>query len=735
VVVVPVLRSGGGGGANGANGTNRGNGDSSSNSNARVLAYASRVAEELRSDGSGENHLTTACFSSKSARATTPAATRAALERAGVPLRADVGAREASGAEDQQATVSLALHPALELSLPEEEAAAAPSPVLLALQSLRDRGRADGVPLAHAAKVCRRALDAAREAACGAAGAAAADNADDNAEWPPKLEAAPTPEEEEQQPSSSCSRRRRRRPDLLAAGWCDRLHLRCCATHARWMLGLVPGPCYCGGVLGEHPEVRQLLASAERALEARQQRSWVRRGAAAAGRQQEELQAVWSPSPPREPPPPERCCLFVSGLDPRASAAQARGTILAALAPLLSSAAAAAGGSGASFRVAPSKGPSKRTHGWARVTVSPASLADAAIAALSSSSLGGGDGGGSNDGRRRRPLCLTASRSLGRVDALFPRLPFEARLRLRVDPVASFSVMDQPLADRVAGLLAALAEAVAVAAGAASAGQQQHAVDACACAGGSALALAQRFARVTAVELDADRADDLLHNFAVAARWRANDGGGGGGVRPRWWVEMRQPEEEGEHEKRRAVVACADALRLLLQPEEMLGLPLPPGLEPGAPPVDVVFFDPPWGGPQYHQDAAGEEEDDDDDGEEEEHPPCHAPVVVDGASDLSFAGAPLSATAAELLSSGRCRLVAVRLPARAVDARGFAARVSRRVAEQEEREGGKVTAVSAAMGRSLLMVVARAAAEAVAAAPAAFWPSALLREYDCSVLL
>jgi hypothetical protein len=809
---VPVLRGGGGGGGGG------GEGDGSSSStttttNAQVLVYASRVADVLRLSG-----LTPACLSRKKGRERTPAARRAALERAGVPLRADVGAREAAaaaaagagggggGAGELEATetVCLALHPALELELAEEEQGDQAPVLRAALQALRDTGRADAVPLASAAEVCRLTLGAAREAA-GAAGLCsgghAAVGSDDagGLQWPPKLEVA-LPRLGDDAPEQKQQQQHQRR--LLASGWCDRLHLldsRCCPAHARWMLRLCPGPCYCGGVLGEHPPLPRLLEDAERALEARHQRSWAGRRGRRGGQQQPLLQVTWSPSPPQEPSAPERCCLFVAGLDPRLSAAQARGTILAALAPLL-----LAGGSGTtsgspSFRVVLSKAPAGRTRGWARVTVSPATLADAAIAALSSFSEAPDHHPQPGRRRRRRrpaPLLLSASRSLGRADALFPLLPPQSRLRLRLDPVASFSVMDQPLAERVADLLLALCVATATheeeeeeeAADGRSKRdhpyrRHHHAVDACACAGGSALALAKRFARVTAIELEPDRADDLAHNFAAAVGWRRRpalsegegegEGGGGGDGRgggegsgtaaaprqQRWWVEMRQPPEQEEEEEeeeaarededdeddhlssrlppppppreRRAVVACADALRLLLRPGSFAG-PLPPGLEPGAPPVDVVFFDPPWGGPQYRADDDDDEDDEDDAQQHHQrqlHAECHAPVLMmrDGAAaaDLLFAAEPLSATAAALLSSC-CRMVALRLPAPDVDPRAFVAKVARRM---EEEEMGGVDAVATASGRSLLLVLRRRAA-----APASPQWARALRQHDCSEL-
>jgi len=802
VVVAPLMRgrsaaSGGdGGGIGGGDGDGIGDG-TGGDVNARVLAHAARVVAALRESG---------LSAAGCPRGATPAAARAALERAGVPIRADVGAREAAGTAAAAVaagagTVALSLHPALELQeAPEGEAEhpATAAAVTLALRALRAAGRADGVPLQAAGEVCLRALDGARERPGRRRphhGEDGPDADEDDAApcWPPELSAAPAApeesegeegdaEEEEAEDGGSeqqqhCGRRRQRQqqrrrrrrqgPDaLLPAGWCDRLHLRrsWCAPHARWLLGVARGPCHCGGALGGHPALAEVLAAAESAL---CRRHW-RRQQEPHAPPRAQLAFEWIPPLPPDGhaaprPEPERASLFVTGFDERVPAAQARSTILAALAPLASWASAGGnkrgggGGGGvgsATFRVAVSKGSAGRTRGWARVTV-PAELAGAALAALSV----GGSGGP-----------LTASRALGRADALFPRLPPAGRLRLRLDPVAAFSVMDQPLAEKLAEALAALAAATAEAdLGTAAGGGEEdrapqppprplHAVDACACAGGSALALARRFARVTAVELDADRAEDLAHNFAAAASWRPvldgaadRDGAGAarGGPPPGWWVELRQPpcgEEEEEAgiwprdggcdggdgdagawppipRERRAVVACADSLRLLLRPETLLGAtatgaaggaplppPLPPGFRLGGPPLDVVFFDPPWGGPQYREDDGEDNEDDEAGGAAPTD--CHAPVVVAakraGAGetnsappgDLLFGGAPLAGACAALLASGRCRIVAVRLPAFAVDARVFAAKVARRLAA-----GAPPVALLATWGRSAVVVL------------------------------
>ncbi|PNH10955.1 Proline--tRNA ligase [Tetrabaena socialis] len=241
-------------------------------------------------------------------------------------------------------------------------------------------------------------------------------------------------------------------------------------------------------------------------------------------------------------------------------------------------------------------------HGWARVAlVGPGAVAAAAAAVRDL------------DGRLRLGgSSLSVSPSAGRLDTIFPFLPYAVRSVLRVDGTAAFSATDQATADKMSALLAALAEAFLVgrplvpppgeeagttaeveaeaeagagaeeeaeagegAAGPAGAGAAglmgsagpklatPHAAqepgsgaprlpltagdgqdggalrvplppprprslplrlplsvtDGTACCGGNSLSLARRFERVTAVELDTDRAADLRHNVALVRAW------------------------------------------------------------------------------------------------------------------------------------------------------------------------------------------------------------------------
>jgi hypothetical protein len=280
VAVAPLMRGRGAAtGGDNADGKDNSNG----NGNERVLAHAARVAAALREAG-----LSAACCPCGS---TTPAATRAALERAGVPIRADVGAREAeAGAEG---TVALALHPALELQLEQAQLEQPPLSedpgVARFLSALCDEGRAEGVPVSAVGEVARRALDAARERRRPPEDEGDDDEDEDDASpvWPPELtavvpegqetgdeeeeDAAPKREQQQQQQQQQPRRRGRRRPTaLLARGWCDRLHLsghrRWCAPHLRWLLGIARGPCHCAGALGAHPPLADVLVAAESAL-------------------------------------------------------------------------------------------------------------------------------------------------------------------------------------------------------------------------------------------------------------------------------------------------------------------------------------------------------------------------------------------------------------------------------------------------------------------------------------
>jgi hypothetical protein len=233
--------------------------------------------------------------------------------------------------------------------------------------------------------------------------------------------------------------------------------------------------------------------------------------------------------------------LFVSGLPVNRSAAAVRQQVLQQLS-----------GRGVLSVTVPAVGHSRRCRGWAKLLLCDESAA-AALLQQSKGQLAMWPG---------QPAAVL-SWCCGRADALFPQLPFELRRQLRIDSVAAYSTTDGPTAAAMAALLAAIAaellqqpdqqsdlqqqqqqdegslcfkqpdavidfdsSAAAAAAAAAFSGKpalsvpgslQLSVTDLTACAGGNALAFAAdgRFAAVTAVELDPDRAEDLLHNIQL----------------------------------------------------------------------------------------------------------------------------------------------------------------------------------------------------------------------------
>ncbi|GFR48064.1 hypothetical protein Agub_g9900, partial [Astrephomene gubernaculifera] len=174
------------------------------------------------------------------------------------------------------------------------------------------------------------------------------------------------------------------------------------------------------------------------------------------------------------------------------------------------------------------------THGWARLTLGCTDPSEALATAVREL-----------DGKLRLGGApLSVSPSSGRLDTIFPYLPYVVRCALRVDSTAAFSATDQATADQMSRLLAALSERLLLLprpTGTGGGEEKENKVekeeeeegrgggagrllpltvtDGTACCGGNSLSLAARFQRVNAVELDADRAEDLRHNVALVRAW------------------------------------------------------------------------------------------------------------------------------------------------------------------------------------------------------------------------
>jgi len=140
-----------------------------------------------------------------------------------------------------------------------------------------------------------------------------------------------------------------------------------------------------------------------------------------------------------------------------------------------------------------------------------------------------------------------------------PQLDEAARRAMLLDDVAIYSVTDARTADRITKLALKLGPRV------------RHVVDGCACVGGNVISFARALksvagARVTGVELDATRCAMLRHNVAlagVAATIHAGD--------------VAAATDEG---------ATGDLARALAD-------------------CDLLFLDPPWGGPDVAARPAG----------------------------------------------------------------------------------------------------------------------------------
>ena len=137
-----------------------------------------------------------------------------------------------------------------------------------------------------------------------------------------------------------------------------------------------------------------------------------------------------------------------------------------------------------------------------------------------------------------------------RIAQAFPQLLFEQRMQLKIDQESYYSLTPGYVAqDMIQASLAVFTEDVE---------SPKVCVDCTAGSGGNTLAIIQSkvFDQVVAIEIDTLRANDLAHNLKVAHPNNQN-----------WSVE------------------CADSIEWILKDENSI--------------FDLVFFDPPWGGPNY----------------------------------------------------------------------------------------------------------------------------------------
>lgn len=168
-----------------------------------------------------------------------------------------------------------------------------------------------------------------------------------------------------------------------------------------------------------------------------------------------------------------------------------------------------------------------------------------------------------------RFLAIFENKGASRKELLFPHLSSKERADIKLDQVAEYSVSDQAAADVLSRIMLCLVPA------------SSTVLDANACVGGNVLSFASYFECVYAVEIEEQRYEYLLHNVRVM----------------------------GVEDK----VACvqSDFLHMLASPPRFA-----PASSTSAPSrvhngnssekvavvlsdVDAVFFDPPWGGPEY----------------------------------------------------------------------------------------------------------------------------------------
>lgn len=131
-----------------------------------------------------------------------------------------------------------------------------------------------------------------------------------------------------------------------------------------------------------------------------------------------------------------------------------------------------------------------------------------------------------------------------KVNYLFPGIDAATRAKLKLDDVAMYSVTDQRTADAISRRILRFAPPSA------------HVTNATACVGGNTWSFAKHFDHVTAVEHDPTRYQYLVHNLGVLA-------------------------------VRNVTPIMGDALNVLFSRKRTKAA------------ANVVFIDPPWGGPDY----------------------------------------------------------------------------------------------------------------------------------------
>lgn len=136
--------------------------------------------------------------------------------------------------------------------------------------------------------------------------------------------------------------------------------------------------------------------------------------------------------------------------------------------------------------------------------------------------------------------CTTTTMD-SKIDFLFKCVDSHIRCKLQLDDEALYSTTDQVTADKITANLSRFIPSNAVV------------TDATACAGGNTYSFSKYFSKVYAFEIDTMRERILRHNLAML----------------------------GVHN---VTVKCGDSMDLCLNQHQ-----------------DLIFLDPPWGGPNYKQ--------------------------------------------------------------------------------------------------------------------------------------
>jgi len=184
--------------------------------------------------------------------------------------------------------------------------------------------------------------------------------------------------------------------------------------------------------------------------------------------------------------------------------------------------------------------------------------------------------------RRFEGIAAVPDAIRGKVEWLFKGLTPQQKTQLWIDEVAVHSVTQSQIAEQITEITAKALRAAGIVV------RDAIVVDAMACVGGNTLSFARTFKTTHAVEISSTRYECLQHNIQVM------------GLSDQVSVHCGDALAAISAAKEcRKVRAAASAAPLAAAAAAASGAGSTRGVSQLPAHVDAVFFDPPWGGPEY----------------------------------------------------------------------------------------------------------------------------------------